>query len=177
MKKIATGILFLTAGLVLVSAACAQQAEKAEDKAANAKREIKTMNAEVSNYLGAAGIGVSDLDRSFDFYTRVIGMKKIFALKLPHMDEIILGFEGRRGAGLVIMHYTDGSNPNYKKNPVKLVLYVKDPKESIERIRKDGLEIIRDAEPVPELGNAVVGFARDPDGYLLEILQAQPAAK
>jgi len=135
------------------------------------------MNVEVSNYLGAAGIGVSDLKVSFDFYTRVIGMKKIFDLKLPYVDEIILGFDGRWGEGLVIMHYTDGSNQNYKNNPVKLVFYVKDPKEFIKRIRKEGLEIIREAEPVPDLGNAVVGFARDPDGYLLEILQAQPAGK
>jgi lactoylglutathione lyase len=41
----------------------------------------------------------------------------------------------------------------------------------IEKIRAEGLEIVREAEPVPELRNAVVGMAKDPDGYLLEILQ------
>ena len=71
------------------------------------------------------------------------------------------------------MHYIDGSNPNYTNNPVKLVFYVADPKECMEMIRREGLEIIRDATPVPELRNAVVGLAKDPDGYLLEILQAE----
>ncbi|MBU4317802.1 MAG: VOC family protein [Proteobacteria bacterium] len=124
------------------------------------------------SYLGAAGIGVSDLEKSFDFYTRVCGLKKMYQLKLPHMDEYILSSEENRGSAVVLMHYKDGSNPNYKNNPVKLVFYVPDPKEFADRIRQEGLPIEREPEAVPELGNAVVGFARDPDGYLLEILQA-----
>jgi lactoylglutathione lyase len=130
------------------------------------------MSIITKRYLGAAGIGVSDLKRSLDFYTRVLGMKKSYELKLPHMDEVILEFEGRRGSAIVLMHYTDGSNPNYTNNPVKLVFYVDDPKAFAENIRREGLEIVREPEPVPELGDAVVGFAKDPDGYLLEILQA-----
>jgi len=59
-------------------------------------------------------------------------------------------------------------------NPVKLVFYVNDPRNVIDRIRGEGLEVIREATPVPELQNAVVGLAKDPDGYLLEILQAAP---
>ena len=125
-----------------------------------------------ASYLGAAGIGVSDLEKSYDFYTRVCGMKKAYKLELPHMDEYILTSTNSRGSSVVLMHYTDGSNPNYKNNPVKLVFYVDDPKAFAEAIRKEGLPIEREPEPVPELQNAVVGFARDPDGYLLEILQA-----
>lgn len=51
-----------------------------------------------------------------------------------------------------------------------------DPKECVDLIRREGLEIIREATPVPELHNAVVGLAKDPDGYLLEILQAVASA-
>ena len=124
------------------------------------------------SYLGAAGIGVSDLEKSYDFYTRVCGLKKAYKLKLPHMDEYILISQNGHGASVVLMHYKDGSNPNYKNNPVKLVFYVDDPKAFADAIRKEGLPVEREPEPVPELQNAVVGFARDPDGYLLEILQA-----
>ncbi len=46
-------------------------------------------------YIGAVGIGVSDLARSADFYTRVLGMKVITTFKLDDMDEIVVGFEGR----------------------------------------------------------------------------------
>lgn len=131
------------------------------------------MTTPINNYLGAVGIGVSDLDRSVDFYTRIFGMKKVWKLKLPHMHEVILNLEGERGSSLVLMHYIDGTNPNYTNNPVKLVFYVADPKGCMELIRREGPEIIRDATPVPELRNAVVGLAKDPDGYLLEILQAE----
>ena len=86
------------------------------------------MSKSPTSYLGAAGIGVSDLERSYDFYTRVCGMKKMYKLELPHMDEYILSSEGGSGSAVVLMHYTDGSNPNYKNNPVKLVFYVADPK-------------------------------------------------
>jgi lactoylglutathione lyase len=131
------------------------------------------MMTSVNNYLGAVGIGVSELDRSVDFYTQVFGLKKVWKLKLPHMHEVILNLEGGRGSSLVLMHYIDGTNPNYTNNPVKLVFYVADPKKCIESIRREGLEIIREATPVLELRNAVVGLAKDPDGYLLEILQAE----
>ncbi len=121
-------------------------------------------------YIGAVGIGVSDLARSADFYTRVLGMKVITTFKLDYMDEIVVGFEGR-GSALVLMHWTDGSARNYRDNPIKIVLYVPDPAAAAAAIRADGLEIVREPTPIASLGGAVVGFARDPDGYLVELLQ------
>jgi lactoylglutathione lyase len=72
------------------------------------------------------------------------------------------------------MHYTDGSARNDKDNPVKLVFYVTDPKAAVDAIRADGLEITREATPIETLGGAIVGLAKDPDGYVLEFLQAPP---
>ena len=125
--------------------------------------------------LGAMGIGVGDLARSVDFYTRVLGMEKLSTLTLPHMDEVILGYDRARGPALVLMHYTDGSDPSYRDLPVKVVVYVADPAALADAIRAEGLAIIREPAPVPELGGVVVGFAKDPDGYLLELLQSPDA--
>ncbi|MDO9223245.1 MAG: VOC family protein [Caulobacter sp.] len=121
-------------------------------------------------YVGAVGIGVSDLARSGDFYERVLGMKVLQTFKLPHMDEIVLGYEGR-GSAIVLMHWTDGSERNYADLPIKIVLYVPDPVAAADAIRAEGLEIVREPTPIPSLGGAVVGFAKDPDGYLVELLQ------
>jgi len=123
-----------------------------------------------ASVMGAVGIGVSDLARSADFYTRVLGMKVITTFKLDYMDEIVVGY-GDRQAALVLMHWTDGSVRNYRDNPVKIVLYVPDPRAAADAIRAEGLEIVREPRPVPGLGDAVVGFAKDPDGYLVELLQ------
>jgi lactoylglutathione lyase len=126
------------------------------------------------DYIGATGIGVSDLKRSADFYTRVLGMTVAQTFKLDHMEEIVLTHEGRNA--VVLMHYTDGSNPNYKDLPVKLVFYVSDPKAVAARAREAGGEVTREPEPLPSFGNAIVGLAKDPDGYIVELLQA-PAAR
>jgi lactoylglutathione lyase len=128
-----------------------------------------------NTFVGAVGIGVSDLKRSVDFYTRILGMKALQEFKLDYMDEVVVGFEGQRGSAIVLMHWTDGSPRNYKDNPIKIVMYVDDPKGFADNIRKEGGEIVREPIPVPTLGNAVVGFAKDPDGYLLEILQRRPS--
>lgn len=85
-------------------------------------------------YVGAVGIGVSDLKRSGDFYERVLGMKVLQTFKLPHMDEIVLGYEGR-GSAIVLMHWTDGSPRTYTDLPIKIVLYVPDPVAAADAIR------------------------------------------
>ena len=123
--------------------------------------------------LSATGIAVTDLRRSEDFWTRVVGMERQAKLRLPEMDEVILGFHAK-GASLVLMQYTDGRDVQVTELPVKVVVSVDDPAALAEAIRAEGLAITREPEPVPELGDAVVGFARDPDGYVIEILQRPP---
>lgn len=124
------------------------------------------------DYLGATGIGVSDLTRSVDFYTRVLGMTQTQTFKLDYMDEVVVGFEGR--TAVVLMHYTDGSERNYTDLPIKLVFYVTDPQAVSDRIKAEGLTIIREPAPIATLGGAIVGLAKDPDGYTIELLQAPP---
>ena len=126
------------------------------------------------DFLTAVGIGVSDLKRSVDFYTRVLGMKQTQVFKLDYMDEVVVAHEGR--SAVVLMHYTDGSARNYRDNPVKLVFFVTDPAGLIEAIRADGLEITHEPAPAQTMGGAMLGMAKDPDGYVIELIQA-PAAR
>jgi predicted enzyme related to lactoylglutathione lyase len=122
------------------------------------------------DFLTAVGIGVSDLSRSVDFYAGVLGMKQIQTFQLDHMDEIVMAHEGRNA--VILMHYTDGSAPRYKDNPVKLVFYVADPAAMAERIGAAGFEITRQPAPAPTMGGAVICLAKDPDGYVIELIQA-----
>src|ERR1700758_3668190 len=100
------------------------------------------------DYLTAVGIGVSDLARSADFYSRVLGMKETQRFHLDYMDEIVLAHEGRNA--VVLMHWTDGSSPNSPGNPVKLVFNATDPAALAERIRAEGLEITREPQAYPQ---------------------------
>lgn len=135
------------------------------------------MISSTSGAMQAIGIGVSDMKKSVDFYTRALGMKEMQTFDLPHMLEIIVGYESRGSCAIALMHYTDGSNPNYKNNPVKLVMYTDDPKALAANIKACGYEVTREPEPIELPGGVslVVGFALDPDGYTIEILQ-RPAS-
>jgi lactoylglutathione lyase len=124
------------------------------------------------SHVGAVGITVGDLKKARDFYTRVLGMEVLLKLSLPDMDEIIVGYRDRRSAAVALMHHTDGVERRVSDKAVKLVIYTPDPPAMADAIRAEGLEVTREPEPVPELGDAVVGFAKDPDGYTLELLQA-----
>ena len=125
-------------------------------------------------YLGAIGIGVSDLNVSADFYTRVLGMQEKYRLTVPSfMKEVILEFESSKGSGVVLMNYF--APKNYKNLPVKLVYAVTSPLETITAIGNENLDII--LQPSPKFNPFNVGLARDPDGYLLEILQSVDAVK
>ena len=123
------------------------------------------------NVISAFGLGVSDLERSVDFYSRVLGMVELRRVKVSYMDEVIIGFEGR--PPLVLMHYTDGSVRNYKDNPVKLVIYVDDPVDLFERVKAEGLPVVREPGPSAEMDGAIIALIKDPDGYVLEFIQRQ----
>jgi predicted enzyme related to lactoylglutathione lyase len=70
------------------------------------------------------------------------------------------------------MHWTDGSERNYRDVPVKLVFYVSDPVATAERIKAAGGVMTREPAPIESMGGAVVGLGKDLDGYVVELLQA-----
>jgi lactoylglutathione lyase len=122
--------------------------------------------------LAAVGIAVADLGRSSAFYADVFGLTEVMKLNLAHMDEVILGFPGRRGAAVVLMQYTNGTTPVATGDPVKVVFNVPDPVATADRVAAAGGKVVMRPEPVASMGGTVLGFAKDPDGYLLELLQA-----
>lgn len=122
--------------------------------------------------LGAVGIGVTDLARSFSFYTEVLGMQLGYDLNVPgYADEKIMVFKGSKGASVVLMKYTDGIERNYRNNPIKLVFYVPNAAEVLARVEAAGYDVPEPATPRPAFNNTIVGFGRDPDGYLIEVVE------
>ena len=154
MKKTISALALAT---FLASPALAQQDTH--------KKDEDHMSLSVS----AVGIGVTDLDTSMAFYSGVLGMKSLVSYELDYMNEIVL-MPPDGGSALVLMQYTDGIERNVKNLPIKLVYRTSDPKALAQKIRDSGYEIVREPGPAEEVGGAVVGFAKGPDGYLIEIL-------
>lgn len=119
--------------------------------------------------LSAVGIGVTDLEKSTDFYVNVMGMEKVRTYELSYMNEVLLRYPDGESY-IVLMHWIDGSNPNYKNLPIKIVTRVKDPMALAAKIKAAGFEVTREPQPSDQVGGSIVGFAKDPDGYVLELL-------
>lgn len=124
----------------------------------------------MANYLGAVGIAVRDMEASAKFYAYAFGMTEQQRFHLPHMDEIVMGFEGR-SAAVVLMQYTDGVARAAHAFAGKLAFYLDDASGAAKRAVDSGATLVRAPAPVPGLGPTLIGFVKDPDGYTLELLQ------
>lgn len=129
-----------------------------------------------SNVLVGMGIGVSSLDESADFYTRVLGMKFERDIPVPNfMDEKELKSYLAKGPSVVLMHYKDETR-EYQNIPAKVVFAVSNAKGLAKAITdEDPAKLLLAPAPYPGSG-LIVGMAKDLEGYLVEIIQADPAA-
>lgn len=164
----------------MLLAACSGETSKPETAPAAPAPEAVAAPAQKDPMLSAVGIGVTDLDKSTDFYVNVMGMEKVRTYELSYMNEVLLRYPDGESY-IVLMHWIDGSNPNYKNLPIKIVTRVKDPSALAAKIKAAGFEVTREPQPSEAVGGAIVGFAKDPDGYVLELLplrqpEAAPAA-
>ena len=128
----------------------------------------------MSKYVGAVGIAVDDLDVSAAFYTNTLGMTALQTIELPTMKEIIMGFEGTRSAAVILMKYTDGTTIPDGNQPGKVVFYVDDTAATLDAVREIDGTVESEAKAVESMGGAIIGFARDPDGHQLELIQKPP---
>ena len=122
-------------------------------------------------YLSGAAIGVSSLDDALAFYLEALGMREIERRTRENREEVVLESADGRGSQVILMGFTDGVTRNYRQNPGKLVFYAKDPTAFAQDIRDaGGVVLVEPVDQGPALGNAVVGFGRDLDNNLIEIV-------
>jgi lactoylglutathione lyase len=121
---------------------------------------------------------VGDLQRSIDFYTRVLGMKLLRTTDRPE-QKYTLAFVGY------------GSNPEHAELELTynygvekyelgdafghLALAVGDAAAACDRIRAAGGTVTREAGPVKG-GTTVIAFVQDPDGYKIELIESRHAS-
>ena len=119
---------------------------------------------------------VGDLQRSIDFYTKVLGMKLLRTTDRPE-QKYTLAFVGY------------GSNPDHAELELTynygvekyeigtgfghLAIGVDDAYAACDRIRAAGGAITREPGPVKG-GTTVIAFVQDPDGYKIELIQSKP---
>ncbi len=121
---------------------------------------------------------VGDLQRSIDFYTRVLGMKLLRTTERPEQKYSLafVGYGSNPDHAEIELTYNHGVD-RYDLGTAygHIALGVEDAYAACEKIRAAGGTITREPGPVKG-GSTVIAFVTDPDGYKIELIQRTGAA-
>jgi lactoylglutathione lyase len=122
---------------------------------------------------------VGDMQRSIDFYTKVLGMNLLRSTERPE-QKYSLAFVGfgqgnAEGQGEIELTYNHGVS-SYEMGGAygHIAIEVPDAYAACDRIKAAGGNVTREAGPVKG-GNTVIAFVQDPDGYKIELIERKPA--
>src|SRR5690554_537957 len=118
-------------------------------------------------------IRVGNLERSIDFYTRVLGMELLRQKDFPE-GRFTLAFLGygpeETHPALELTHNWDTERYDLGDGYGHIALGVPDIYGACERIRDVGGKVVREPGPMKH-GTTVIAFVEDPDGYKIELIE------
>ena len=116
---------------------------------------------------------VGDLQRSIDFYTRVLGMRLLRTTDRPDQKYSLafVGYGENPDHAELELTYNHGVS-EYEMGTAygHIALLVEDAYAACEKIKAAGGNVTRNAGPVKG-GRTVIAFVTDPDGYKVELIQ------
>lgn len=116
---------------------------------------------------------VGDLQRSIDFYTRVLGMKLLRTTERPEQKYSLafVGYGTNPDHAEIELTYNHGVS-SYELGSAygHIALGMSDVYAACDKIRAAGGAITREPGPV-QGGTTVIAFVTDPDGYKIELIQ------
>jgi lactoylglutathione lyase len=123
-------------------------------------------------------IRVKDLDKSLDFYTRLLGMQVLRRRDVPagKYSLAFVGYGDERSNAVIELTYNWGKDEGYELGTGfgHLAVGVPDAYAICERLAQAGAKIPRPPGPVQH-GTTVIAFVEDPDGYKIELIQTGTA--
>jgi lactoylglutathione lyase len=119
-------------------------------------------------------IRVRDLDKSLDFYTRLLGMNLLWKKDYPS-GEFTLAFVGYGDAesnAVIELTHNWGQREPYDLGTGfgHLAIGVPDIYATCKQLEAEGVGIPRPPGPMKH-GGSVIAFVEDPDGYKIEIIE------
>lgn len=124
-------------------------------------------------------IRVGDLNRSIDFYTRIMGMRLLRTSENPEYKYSLafVGYDDESSSSVIELTYNWGTD-KYEHGGAfgHIAIGVDNVAKVCNEVRQAGGNVIRDAGPVKG-GTTIIAFIEDPDGYKLELIQNDQADK
>jgi len=116
---------------------------------------------------------VGDLDRSIDFYTRVLGMKLLRRKDYPggKFTLAFVGYDTEDKTSVLELTYNWGVAAYERGTGYgHIALEVDDIHAAVDAAAAQGCKVLRPAGPMSH-GSTVIAFIEDPDGYPIEFIQ------
>lgn len=118
-------------------------------------------------------IRVGDLERSIEFYTKVLGMQVLRRRDYPEgrFTNCFVGYEDEaKAAVLELTHNWDTKSYELGSGYGHVAVEVDDAYKACEEVIRRGGKVARPAGPMKH-GTTVIAFVEDPDGYKIEFVQ------
>lgn len=115
---------------------------------------------------------VGDLERSIDFYTKVLGMQLLRRKDYPEgkFTLAFVGYGDETDNTVIELTYNwDTDDYDIGEGFGHIAIEVNDVHEAVEELRGRGGKVIREAGPM-NAGTTIIAFVEDPDGYAIELL-------
>ena len=116
---------------------------------------------------------VGDLQRSIDFYTKVLGMKLLRTSENPEYKYTLafVGYGNNPDHAELELTYNWGTD-KYEMGTAygHIAISAEDIYKTCEQVRAAGGNITREPGPVKG-GSTVIAFITDPDGYKVELIE------
>ena len=126
----------------------------------------------MSRYLHTM-LRVGNLERSVDFYTRLMGMKELRRRDVPDgkYTLVFVGYGDEEAGTVLELTYNYGVD-HYEPGTAfgHLAVSVPDVTATCSQLRAEGVKITREPGPV-QFGTTVIAFIEDPDSYKIELIQ------
>ncbi|MEA9391111.1 lactoylglutathione lyase [Acerihabitans sp. TG2] len=122
---------------------------------------------------------VTDLQRSIDFYTKILGMRLLRTSENTEYKYTLafVGYTEETDGAVIELTYNWGVD-HYDLGSAygHVALGVDDVTATCDRIRSAGGLVTREAGPVKG-GSTIIAFIQDPDGYKIELIEQRHAGK
>lgn len=122
---------------------------------------------------------VGDLQRSIDFYTKVLGMRLLRSSENTEYKYSLafVGYSDESKGSVIELTYNWGVESYDMGNAFgHIALGVDNVAQTCEQIRKAGGKVTREAGPVKG-GTTIIAFVEDPDGYKIELIENKQASE
>lgn len=123
-----------------------------------------------------ASIRTSDMDRSIDFYTRLMGLKLLGRREIPQNNAEIAFLQDPEGKGskLELTFYRKQkkfTQAEYEDRVFDHIAFeIKDMKKTITLLKKNKITITDEPYQLSP-GGSFIAFIEDPDGTLIELIE------